>query len=95
MTPWTVAHQSPLSMGFSRQDYWSELPFPSPGDLPNPGIKPRSPELRADSLPSEPSGKPSAENGDLDARREVGTGQKDFRITCRGSYGSQISRLIL
>ena len=43
MTPWTVAHQSPLSMGFSRQEYWSRLPFPSPGDLLNPGIEPVSP----------------------------------------------------
>ena len=54
--PWTVAWQAPPSMGFSRQEYWSGLPFPSPGDLPNPGIKPRSPELQADSLPSEPPG---------------------------------------
>ena len=46
-TPWTVACQAPLSMGFSRQDYWSGLPFPSPGDLPNPGIEPRSPVLQA------------------------------------------------
>ena len=45
-TPWTVAHQAPLSMGFSRQEYWSGLPFPSPGDLPNPGIEPGSPSLR-------------------------------------------------
>ena len=45
VTPWTVAYQAPLSMGFSRQEYWSGLPFPSPGDLPNPGIKPRSPVL--------------------------------------------------
>ena len=52
-----VAHQAPLSMGFSRQEYWSGLPFPSPGDLPNPGIKPRSPVLQADSLPPELSGK--------------------------------------
>ena len=44
-TPWTVAYQAPLSMGFSRQEYWSALPFPSPGDLPNPGIEPRSPAL--------------------------------------------------
>ena len=42
MTPWTVAHQVPLSMGFSKQKYWSGFPFPSPGDLPNPGTKPRS-----------------------------------------------------
>ena len=56
-TPWTVAHQAPLSMGFSRQEYWSGLPFPSPGDLPNPGIEPRSPALQADTLTSEPPGK--------------------------------------
>ena len=56
--PWTVAHQPPPSMGFSRQEYWRGLPFPSPGDLPNPGIEPRSPALRADALTSEPPGKP-------------------------------------
>ena len=50
-TPWTVAHQAPLSMKFSRQKYWSGLPFPSPGNLPSSGIEPRSPELQADSLP--------------------------------------------
>ena len=55
-TPWTVAYQALLSMGFSRQEYWSGLPFPSPGDLPDPGIKPRSPALQADALPSEPPG---------------------------------------
>ena len=55
-TPWTVAHQAPLSMGFFRQEYWSGLPFPSPGDLPDPGIKPRSHALQADALPSEPPG---------------------------------------
>ena len=54
VTPWAVAHQTPQSMGFSRQEYWSGLPFPSPGDLPNPGIEPRFPTLQADSLPSEP-----------------------------------------
>ena len=52
-TPWTVACQAPLSKGFSRQEYWSGLPFPSPGDLPNPGIEPGSPALQADSLPTE------------------------------------------
>ena len=56
VTPWTVALQAPLSMGFSRQEYWSGLPFPSPGDLPNPGIGPGSPTLQADALPSEPPG---------------------------------------
>ena len=57
-TLWTVAYQAPPSMGFSRQECWSGLPFPSPGDLPDPGVKSRSPALQADALPSEPSGKP-------------------------------------
>ena len=56
--PWTVAHQAPLSIEFSRQEYWSGLPFPSPGDVPNPGIELGSPALQAVSLLSEPSGKP-------------------------------------
>ena len=56
-TPWTVAYQASPSMGFSRQEYWSGLPFPSPGDLPDPGIEPKSPTLEADALTSEPPGK--------------------------------------
>ena len=56
--PWTVAHQASPSMGFSRQEYWSGLPFPSPGDLLDPGIEPRSPTLQADVLTSAPPGKP-------------------------------------
>ena len=56
-TPWTVAYQAPPSMGFSGQEYWSGLPFPSPGDLPDPGIKPWSPAFQADTLTSEPPGK--------------------------------------
>ena len=56
---WTVAHQASPSMEFSRQEYWSGLPFPSPGDLSNPGIEPRSPALQADSLPAEPQEKPT------------------------------------
>ena len=55
---WTVAHQAPPSMGFSSQEHWSGLPFPSPGDLPNPGIEPRSSTLQADALTSAPPGKP-------------------------------------
>ena len=55
-TPWTVAYQASPSMGFSRQEYWSGLPFPSPGDLPNPGIKPGSPASEPDALTSEPPG---------------------------------------
>ena len=56
-TPWTVAHQAPLATGFSRQEHWSESPCPSPGDLPDPGVKPGSPALQVDALPSEPPGK--------------------------------------
>ena len=59
MTPWTIAHQALLSMEFSRQEYWSGLPFLPPEDLPDPGIEPRSPVLAGDSLPSEPPGKPN------------------------------------
>ena len=59
VTPWTVAHQVSLSMGLPRQEYWSGLPFPSPGNLPNLGIKPGPPALQADSLPTELEGKPS------------------------------------
>ena len=57
---WSL-HQASPSMGFSRQEYWNGLPFPSPGDLPDPGIKPRSPALQADALPSEPPGNMYAE----------------------------------
>ena len=64
-TPWTVAHQAPPSMGFSRQEYWSGLPFPSPGDLPNPGIEPRSPALQAEALSSEPQGSPGKDEDNL------------------------------
>ena len=56
--PWTVVNQAPPFMGLSRQGYWNELPFPSLGDLPNPGIELGSPTLRAESLPTEPPGKP-------------------------------------
>ena len=58
MTPWTVAHQAPLSMGILQARILEWVAFPSPGDLPNPGIEPTSPTLQADSLPSEPPGKP-------------------------------------
>ena len=58
VTTWTVAYQAPQSVEFSRQEYWSGLPFPSPGDLPNPGTEPRSLTLQADALPSEPPGNP-------------------------------------
>ena len=58
-TPWTVACQTPLSIGFPRQEYWSSLPFPSPGDLPDPGIEPMSPTLAGRYFTTEPPGKPS------------------------------------
>ena len=58
LTSWSVAYQAPPSMGFSRQECGSGLPFPSPGDLPDPGIEPESSASQADSLPSEPAGKP-------------------------------------
>ena len=57
-SPWTVAHQAPLSMGFPRQEYWGGFPFPSPGDLPNPGIEPMSPALAGKFFITEPQGKP-------------------------------------
>ena len=56
VTLWTVAYQTPQSVEFSRQEYWSGFPFPSPGDLPNPGIEPRSPTFQADALTSKPPG---------------------------------------
>ena len=62
VSPWTVARQAPLSMGFCRKEYWNGLPFRSPGDLPDPRIKPGSPTMQADSLPSEPPGKPINKN---------------------------------
>ena len=58
-TPWTVAHQAPLSVGFSRQESWSGLPFPTPGDLPNPGIERASPTLAGQLFTPEPPGKPT------------------------------------
>ena len=64
VTPRTVAYQAPPSMGFSRREYWSGVPFPSPGHLPNPGIKPRSPTLQADASVSEPPGKPGRWKGE-------------------------------
>ena len=75
VTPRTVAHQAPLPMEFSRQEYWSGLPFSSSGDLPNPGIKPRFPALQADSLPSEPPGKPYPKGTSPAAGRGKSQGQ--------------------
>ena len=62
VTPWTVARQALLSMVFSRQEYWSGLPFAAPGDLPNPGIEPKSPALQAECLSTELQGNPGKEH---------------------------------
>ena len=69
VTPWTVAYQAPPFMGFSRQEHWSGLPFPSPGDLPNPGIEPRSSALQTGALPSELPGKPGNNKGNSKLKR--------------------------
>ena len=70
--PWTVAYHAPPSMGFSRQEYWSGLPFLSPEDLPDPGIEPDSPALQVDSVPCEPPGKPIVANETQDTRAAGG-----------------------
>ena len=72
-TPWTVAYHAPPSVGFSRQEYWSGLPFPSPGDLPNPGIEPGSPALQADALPSEPQGKTASQRKSMPKNAQTTT----------------------
>ena len=110
MTPWTVARQAPLSMGFYRQEYWSGLPRPPPGDLPNPGTKPGSPALQADSLPFEPSGilKTQSANGqNLGAHTwsqpDVGSGVLDsssvascaFNQVCHALYWPPFPLLLL
>ena len=94
--PWTVDYQAPLSMRFSRQEYWNGLPFPSPVDLSNPGTEPRSPALQADALPSKPPGKPikwevflfsyfadektEAQGGEGIGRREQGCGARSLEL---------------
>ena len=79
-TPWTVAHQTPLSLGFPRQEYSSGLPFPSPGDLPEQGIEPRSPALQANSLPTEPPRKLQPYSNQLLKLREAGSLWKKKRF---------------
>ena len=80
-TPWTGACQASQSMGFSREEHWSGLPFPSPGDFPGPGIEPRSPALQADALPSEPPGKP----GIRGFKEQKGGHQCNIEIVALGS----------
>ena len=83
--PWTVAHHAPLSMEFSRQEYWSGLPVPSQGDLPNPGIEPRSPTLQADSSPAKPQGPKNPGMGSLSLLQEIFLTQESNRglLHCR------------
>ena len=86
MTPWTVARQAPLSMEFSRKESWNGLPGPPPGDLPDPGIKPRSPALQVDSLPSAQPGKPkNTEVGSLTVLQGIFCTQESNRglLHCR------------
>ena len=85
-TPWTVAHQAPLPMGFSRQEFWRGLPFPSPGHLPNPGIKPGSPTLQVDSLPSVPPGKPRYFMGKVRLIAAPPSQQWLWKLLCCSSY---------
>ena len=93
VTPWTVDHQAPLSMEFLRQEYWTGLPFPSLGDLPDPGIKPRSPALQADYLPSEPPGRPKQDRDEVRIQRskteklELDTGSKSSGIRAQSLGG--------
>ena len=85
VTPWTVAYQTPQSMKFSRQEYWSGLPFPFPGDLPDPGINPRSPKLQADALPSEAPEK-------LSEGREIEREGESLVSQCQGTGNTQCCR---
>ena len=87
-TPWTVAYQTALSVGFSRQEYWSGLPFPPPVDLPNPGIEPGSPALQTDALPSEPPG-----NGRTEIKSEATGGTADPTVQYRRYSRSHRLRL--
>ena len=82
-----MAHEALLSMGFPRQQYWSGLPFPSPGDLPNPGIEPRSPALEADALPSEPT----HEKGDYVGRGEMSSWDHLLGALAMRSYTEKMS----
>ena len=87
--PWAVARQAPLSMGFSRQEHWSELPRPPPGDLLNPGIELRFPTLQADSLPSESPGKPRVTS--LEAP-SPNTATLEFRVSVYAFWGDPFSQ---
>ena len=93
MTPWTVAHQAPLSMGFSRQEYWSGLPCPYPGNLPDPGIKPRSPTLQADSLLFELPRKQNQTAADIDVELGQLVVASLAKLCSHGGWGGRGSTL--
>ena len=86
-TPWTVAHQAPRFLGFSSHKYWSGLPFPSPGNLPDPGIEPGSPTLQADALPSEPPGKPRKDHVKSQGSHKLTAGCRDGLQPGQGDIG--------
>ena len=102
MTPWTVARQAPLFMEFSMQEYWSGLPCPSPGDLLNPGIEPGSPALQADSLLTEPPGKPflycvfylTSKSIILDGKDKMGKGLDKLPSQRRSTINLELRDLI-
>ena len=91
VAPWSVACQAPLTMGFFKQEYWSGLPFPSPGDLPDPGRKPASPAWQADSLPSEPPGKPSNTLTLPNETGQYGEGKQALETGGLGLYHAHIT----
>ena len=93
-TAWTVAYWATLSMGFSGQGYWSGLPFPSPQDLPDPGLEPRSPALQADASPSEPLGKPNSVVGVITGEGRQGEGMK-FIESIKKNTAVIIQRMLL
>ena len=80
VTPQTVAYEVPPSMGFPRREYWSGWPFPSPGDLPDPGIEPRSPALQADAFPSKPPGKPLLIDYNIDVYKQCRVSYKKVKL---------------
>ena len=103
VTPWTVAHQAPPSVEISRWEYWSVLPFPSPRNLPNPGIKPRSPALQADSLLTELQGKPHHAKCKLDesqpriktARRNINNLRYEDDTTLMAEREEELKSLVM
>ena len=85
--PWSVAHQAPLSMGFFSQEYSTGLPFPSPGDLPDPGIEPRSPASQGDSLPLSHQGRPKHISPCMLFSLTPGDGEGQGGLVCCGPWG--------